>query len=405
MIYLAIISSFLLLSYVYDYRGRERHRLFWWLLMLAALICLAGFRYQMGGDSARYERYYEESPGLADLRSGDFRHTRFAPLYIIFSSACRSITPEFMLLQFIEAIFVNAIFFRFIWKHSRHVFFCGFLYFFFLYIILNMEVIREAFAVAVFLLSWPFLEKKRWIPYYALCVLAFFFHMSAIALFLVPVIYIPGIRELFVFGKRTLIIIPVLLALSFVVKYFLFDFIRLIAVTESMAERASTYSHNELGGNTLNVMGAVGGMVRYALYPLIALYFLKKENGGGKRKAKDVPLMERMALAGVYAATLSIGIMILIRYINYFEIFALIVLADWFFTGVWFRGKLVRLNFFYWMVIAAPLVSAQFYVEYWTTMNRSGTVRIIDKYVPYTSQFEREMTPKRKRAIELSQPK
>ncbi len=405
MIYIAIISTFLILSYAYDYRGREKHRLFWWLLMLLVLICLAGFRYQMGGDSARYERYYEDSPKLSELRPGDFRHTRFAPLYIIFSSLCRSITPEFMLLQFIEAIIVNAIFFRFIWKNTRHVFFCGFLYFIFLYIILNMEVIREAFAVSVFLLSWPLLEKRRWIPYYAMCVLAFFFHMSAIALFLIPVIFLPGIRELFVFGKRTLIIIPILIALSFVIKYFLFDFIRLIAVTESMAERASTYSRNELGGNTLNVMGAVGGIVRYSLYPLIALYFLKERDNGERRKGKDAPLMERMALVGIYASTLSIGVMILIRYVNYFEIFALIVMARWFFTGVWFRGKLVRLNFVYWMVIAAPLVFTQFYVEYWTTMNRSGTIRIIDKYLPYSSQFDQEMPQKRKRAIELSRPR
>lgn len=371
--------------------------------MLIVLICVSGFRYQMGGDSIRYEKYYADTPLIYRLGLRDFQGTRFAPLYIILSSLCRTVTSEFMLLQFVEAIVVNGVFFLFIWKHTRHIFFGGLLYLFFLYITLNMQVLREAFAVSVFLMSWPYFASQQWLKYYLCCLVAFFFHVSSIVLFVLPMINLPVVRELFVFGKRTLIIVPIVLAISFSIQFFLYDFIKLIAVTETMSERANVYSKDELGGNTLNILGGLGQMTRYVLYPLVAMYFIRSRNLGLSRKTKEEVAMERMAMVGVYAATMCIGVTILIRYVNYFEIFALIKVADWVFTGFRVNSRVIALNFVYWMFIMLPLFGAQYYMEYYATVNKTGTLRNIDMYWPYSNQFDREVTPTRKKAIENSQ--
>ena len=401
MIYILIIFLFLGLSYVYDYRGKERNRTFWWMVMLVLLICVAGFRYQMGQDSIRYEKYFAETPVISHLSLSDFKNTRFAPLYIILSSICRTITPEFMLLQFVEAITINCIIFMFIKRHTHHIFFCGLLYFFFLYVVLNMQVLREAFAVGIFLLSWPYMESRQWLKYYALCVVAFFFHVSALALFLLPLIFVPGIRELFVFGKRTWIILPVLIAVSFLIKIYFFDFIKLIALTETMAERANVYSKDDMGGNMLNLMGVAGLLFRYVLYPLIALYFIKRNAAASGEGRREVTAFERVTMAGLYVVALSVGVMIFIRYINYFEIFALITIANWAFTSFRSNGRAVVLNFAYWIIITVPLLSAQFYLEYMQSFNKTNTVKYLDMFWPYSNQIDREIAPNRKKAIEM----
>lgn len=402
MIYLVIILSFLVLSYIYDYRGKEKNRLLWWIIMLIVLICVSGFRYQMGQDSIRYEKYYEDCPPIDRLSWKNFQNTRFAPLYIILSSICKTLTSEFMLLQFIEAIVVNSVFCWFIWKHTKHIFFGGLLYFIFLFIVLNMQVLREAFAVSVFLISWPYFESRKWLQYYLFCVVAFFFHVSALVLFLLPLVFVPGIRELFVFGKRTIIILLILLVVSFLIQLYLFDFVQLIALTETMAERASVYSKDELGGNRLNIMGAVGLLGRYVVYPLIAMYFLRKARGNKVRKAAEVPAFERVTLVGLYAVSMSVGVMILSRYVNYFEIFALIMIADWVFTKIYINKRLIILNYVYWLMLLTPLFAVQFYVEYWMKLNKSGTIRYMDMFWPYSNQFDKDISPNRKKAIEYT---
>lgn len=403
MIYLTIIFLFLALSYVYDYRGKEQNRMFWWIVMLVLLICVAGFRYKMGEDSIRYEKYYADTHTLGQLKGSDFTNTRYAPLFIFINSLCRTITPEFMLLQFLEAIVVNSVFFFFMWRHTKHIFICGLLYFFFLYIMLNMQVLREAFAVSIFLLSWPYFVTGKWLKYYLCCGVAFLFHISSIVLFLLPLIFVPGIRGLFVFGKRTLIILPLIIAISLSINYFFFNFIKVIAITESIAERANMYSKDELGGNTLNLMGSIGQFIRFILYPLVAMYFLRQKRNGAHRKSKDVPAMERMALVAIYVAAMSIGVSILVRYIHYFDIFALIQVANWVYGTIKVNGRHIGLNFAYWVFILVPLFSLQYYVEYNAKANETGTIRNIDMYWPYSNQIDRDISASRKKAIEHSQ--
>lgn len=402
MIYLIIILSFIILSYVYDYRGVTRFRLIWWLSMMVVLICVAGFRYQMGTDSIKYENEFKWlQPTLQDLRAEDFKNTRFAPLYIILSAACKSLTPEFMLVQFVVATIVNCTIFRFIWKNTPHTFLAGLLYCFFLYFMLNMEVLREAIASCVFLWSWPFFKKGKWIPYYLLSCVAFFFHVSAVVLFLLPVLWLPGVRSLFTFGKRTLLIVLFVIAMSFSIRYFLFDFVKLIALTDSMAERAEVYSKSEFGTNILNVKGAAVTLLRLIVYPLAAIYLLHK-NGkitaayDGERK------MEMLSLLQVYAVCMSIGISIFLRYNHYFMIFSIILISRVAYTVVHSGKRRFHLNYVYWCMILTPLFSLQVYDLYLAPFNKSGSLKCYQMYYPYSNQFDKEISPDRKKIIQYS---
>lgn len=397
MIYLAIIIGFLALSYCYDYREFQRGRLMWWIIMLVVLILVSGLRYRMGADSIRYENTYDELPTLSTLDSRDFSTSRFAPLYVLLCAVCRSISRDFVVLQMVVAIFVNTVFFLFIYRNTRKIFITGFLYFIFLYIMLNMQVLREAIAVSFFLLGWKYYVKNNWILYYCFAATAFFFHVSAVVLFILPVLKLPKVSDFFTFGKKSWIILPSILILSFVIRLFFFDMVQALAFTEAISERAQTYSEDELGGETLNIKGTLGWLFRTCIYPLVGLYLLKKN---GKEYSYKTRQIEIICMAGVYVSILCLGVMILQRYLNYFMIFEFIILSYVIYEPYLNIGRAkIRLKYLGWITALAPLICFVMYFDYGAKLNRSGTLRAYDMYYPYSNQFDREIAPNRKRAI------
>ena len=399
MIYLTILAAFAALSFIYDYRQKESGRLFCWIVMLVVLICVSGFRYHVGMDSILYEWYFEnELHTLGDLKLADFQATRFAVLYVLLTSACKTITPDFMLVQFVVSITVNCTIFWFIWKNTRHVYFAGFLYFFVLYILLNTEVLREAMAVSVFLWSWPLFKRKKWLAYYALAFVAFNFHLSAMVLFLLPLLRTKAIGWFFELDRRTFIILPFVLLLGVACFYFLFDFIQLVSMSETLNDRVNMYSHDRLSRGQLNFVDIAMSIVRLALYPLVALYFLKK-NRKRWEEDEDNVLMERMVMLFVYFVMLSQGMVIFYRYYHYFQIFAFVTMANWTYSVLHFKRKLIRLNFVYWWLLFVPMFATQWVGYYNRKVNKSGSMRTYEIYYPYSNQFDQEIDPQRQRVI------
>ena len=62
-----------------------------------------------------------------------------------------------------------------------------FLLFQFLY--LNCEIMRETIAISMFYFAFSFYIKRRWLPYYGICAVCFFFHDAAIFYFFLPLLY------------------------------------------------------------------------------------------------------------------------------------------------------------------------------------------------------------------------
>lgn len=402
MIYLTIFLALLIFIYRYDYCGCSKGRTFWYVATLLTLIVVAGLRYRIGIDSIRYEEYYKNLHTLGELNTSDFLNTRFAPIYIIITSACRTITSDFTLVQFVVSAIVNCTIFWFIKSNTRHVFFAIFLYYIFLYLNLNTEVLREALAVSAFLISWPFYRKGQWVWYYVMAIVAFFCHVSALMMFVLPVLSLPGVRWLFTFGKRTIVICLVLAAVSFYVRYFLFDFVQMIAFTENMAERAEVYSKSDLSSSSLNIFGVLSTVIRYFIYPFLALCFLVGWKRG--RQPQVIPEKQQvMTLCAVYVAILTIGIAIFTRYGNYFFFFIFILLADWIFSDFKAKnGRRIRLKPFYWVLIFVPLVSMQIYAAYFSKVNKSGSLKIYMMYYPYYHRLDPKEDPSRENIIRYS---
>lgn len=186
MIYLCILLALALFALMHDVLNvREGRTISYWGGYVM-LVCLAGFRFKVGGDTYNYMFTHELLPNLSTLFSAEVGIAKLQPLWLLFSATAKSIGEEFYILQFLHAITVNAVIFLFIDKNTKFRQTGIFFYYFSLYPFFNFEILRESLAVCCFLIAIPHYTNKNWIRYYFLITAAFLFHFSAIFLFLLP---------------------------------------------------------------------------------------------------------------------------------------------------------------------------------------------------------------------------
>lgn len=407
MLYFIVLFVILFGIYKFDYRNSQQGRLLLWVLLCVTLICIAGFRYRVGGDTIQYMNYFKKAHILSDLKPIDFVSTRFAPGFVLFISTCKTISQDFMLVQFAVSIIINTVVFRFLWLHTRHIYFALLLYAVLFYFVLNTEVIRETLAVSIFLLSWPFFKEGKWLQYYFMALIACFFHISAFCLLLLPLVNMPGLRYFFTFGKRLWFITLALFMLGLTLNYLFIDFIKVIAFTEQMVDQANLYDRTDLAGaKSLNIFGILTRAIRYVIYPLCAIYFINKNFNDRKKLGIGLIKMERLTICSVYICILAFGVFILQRYNNYLFIFPIILMSDWIFSILNVGGRKIRLQFISWCIIFVPMFFLSFYSYYFHPENREGTLKTYMTYYPYKTWFSKETDEKREKLIRyLNRPK
>ena len=113
MIYLLVFILLLIPVVRYDWMAKTGGENVWYYLNLIVLILLVGLRYRVGGDTLVYMSMYNEWPAMDELKYFDFEEAIYNPLWYIYTSVAKSISDEFWVLQIIQAVIVNSIFFHF----------------------------------------------------------------------------------------------------------------------------------------------------------------------------------------------------------------------------------------------------------------------------------------------------
>ena len=370
--------------------------MFWFIVTFIVFVLVAALRYRLGTDSIRYERFFINGPTLSTLSSYDFSKTRFSPFYIFLNASIRSLTDQFIVFQFVHAIIVNTVFFYFFYKNCEKIFFSILIFFFFLYFTLTMEVLREAFSVCVFLLAWPFFRDGKWFQWYVMSAIAFFLHTSGVFMFILPLAAVPGVKQLFIFGKRTVLIIIAVYAAAIFIRAKFFDYIQALSLFESVTERAEMYSKTELASSKLNIGGMVGSAFRFVIYPFIALFFLCRDNH--KIFPRDGKLVA-MILISIYVGVVTTVMSVFYRFGNYLTFFNIVALSYFVYSYVKFNFKKVRFQFVTWVIFFLPMFFFQFQQVYMGGANMSGTLKMYSVYYPYASRFDMTKDEKREKVF------
>lgn len=403
MLYLSVLFLMFLCVYAFDYKKHKRLYSFSYWGFFIILVLIAGLRYRIGTDSIVYESDYQDFPTIWELWRYKFSSFRYEPGFIIFASIPRSISSDFTLLQFFQSIVVNLVIFLFIKQNTSHRFLALSLYFLALFLNLNTQVMREALSVSVFLLAWPFFRDGKWLWYYLLCLLASTFHTSAFVTFILPLFCIPGIKEAFKLGWRTLFIGIGILAVGYIISVRFKELFMLISVNERMAERVNEYASDDWSGSVLNPIGMLNLFFQFCFYPLMAIYFMryKVKNYGNKIELSHFSRLETLVMVGVYFSLLSIPVFIMARYFNYFGMYGYVLISSWVSNKVYYKKKKVRVKPVYWLIILIPLY-ALIFKSYFAPANKSGTLKTYMRYYPYNSRLDPEMDNDRENIFRYS---
>lgn len=365
MIYF-VIGVILLLSIVF-FEKKSKRDFFYWMLCLI-LILLAGLRNSVGGDTLGYMRAWDSLPTLIELRTFDFfGYDKYQPIWYIINAIAKYIYDDFVTMQIILAFIVNITIFRLFNKYSSYRFTCVLVYYLMSYAYFNFEILRESLSISIFLISLPFLIKKKWIKYYLFATLAFLFHTSSIILFFIP-LFLKRLNQ-----KLDFLSVIYLTGISLFItnKYFI-DFIinNLFPFLEPLAEVYLEWKWS-----------IVGFLISLIKCSLIVLLIILRQKYKVYQSMIDIPLKMYMFFA-VFSLVMPIGQ----RFQNYFVLFFIMGFADL----LWrFRGKEFIIK--YSIVLFFTSLTVFYYLQNTTNVTTTKSV-FGDRYYPYFSVFE-EINP------------
>jgi hypothetical protein len=346
-----------------------------YFFLFLLFILIAGLRFRVGGDTLGYMDDFEALPTLSQLRDFNFQDALYDPLWYIFNALIKSIYDNFIFFQLILAIVVNTIIFWTIKKYSKYKYWSVLFYFILYYLYFNMEILRESLALCVFLLSIPYLLKKKWLFYYLFAFIAFKFHSSALVLFFLPFLF----RKLK--PQYYILIMVLLLLLTFYITPFIF--FSNFYVNERIYNKAFSYTHKDI-----NVFGILMQLI--FILPVIGFQRIRKINKMEKHK------FEYLMTAYILIGLLSLAVAGFYRFLNYLSICSLIYMVDtfmaiyknkiYYFKSLLFVNSFVFLIFFY----------QSFYMLRDTSRYQPYT-HFYNIYLPYHSIFNEKVDMQREK--------
>ena len=205
------------------------------------LLAFLGLRGHIYSDFISYYPFYEELPNIFNLSQRLFSKWYFEPGFVIYSSIIKTIIPNYFGWVFVNTL-IDIIIFNFVFKQYTDSRILPFIFFLaFNGLLIEFNLYRNIKAIDLFLLSLPYLEKRKLTPYILLNILGMTFHSSSAVY--IPLYFILN-KEIPNFIKWTGIIVAnaiFLLRISIIS-----DFVNSLNIFQAMAlvEKLSGYVEN-----------------------------------------------------------------------------------------------------------------------------------------------------------------
>lgn len=199
MVYILILLYIVFLVFRYDVQNLKEGKNANYQILWGIFVLVAGLSYHVGGDSIGYEitfKNYRFVNSIDDVFDGNLLANSKEPLWVFVNILFSKVFGDFQFLKFAIALFFNTTVFWFIKKHSPKPFFSVLLYAVILGLHLNFQVLRESVAIGLFLIAFDKLcgEKKHYLQYYLIVLVAFLFHRFAFAMLIVPLFFLLKMR-------------------------------------------------------------------------------------------------------------------------------------------------------------------------------------------------------------------
>ena len=361
MIYFLALSLSVFFAFKYKRYGRGRYA---YVFLCIVVILISGLRYKVGGDSIRYEDYFNLFD-KGDILGYSFAAETIEPGWIFLNYLVHSLGGEFWIVQMIHATFINIVIFWVINRYALKRFLAVFMYLALNYFYLNMEILRASIAIALFLLAIPSYINRKWVKYYLLIFIGCLFHFSALILLLFPLLrnYRFTVRRLFQ------LVILMYIGILFVAP----------PILTAIGGRV-LYNYNTYIEASMNINGVIKLIICYMLFPLIIIC-LRNKNLKSSVHPMNVFLSPYFIVASISMISTAIGG----RLIEFFTIINIIVFTD-FIVEAW------RYSLF-WRRISVAIFTIPFLYVYpgylADTSMYAPSTHYYNLWYPYTSILER----------------
>lgn len=388
MIYISVILSLLLLIYIFDYKKVRKNKQLWYYLMLAVFVAIAGFRYRLGMDTVTYEyEFYRNTICFSEWNwNSVFVETDRDSGYLILTSVIKSVFGVWEVAQFIIALIVNVVIFRFFYKNTICPFVAILLYFCSLYYDLNFETLRQALSLSLFLLGYEYLMRKKFFQYFLFVLLAIAFHRIAILALFLPV---------FKFVKMNTYSIAILIFLFFVVEIvnvYFFDVSMMLSLlgaeTNSVGDKLVSYAASQRYGrlddhsivNFINIFVAT-------VFPGIVCAFIDKRSNSHILKNNEFLLFFYLL-----SVVMTVAVPIFYRVSQFFLPFYIVYMANAF-VFIFVKRK------YFSKTLVLFIVFCFFYTYFLRFFRRSEETgnRFFVRVYPYYTVFTKEKDPEREK--------
>lgn len=312
MIYLILLFFILIGVFLYDIKKYKKKKVEYFYFIFILMSLITGLSYRLGGDIINYIYEYDEYVSIFDNKVNFLYFFSFhdrMPLWVFFNVLFRTIDAEFYLFHLFQVCMINFAVCSVLKKYTNCSFCSILLYGVLAFPLFNYEIMRESLAVSVFLYSVRFFVKFRFFPYYICSLIAFGFHMSAIVLFIIPLIkLIPNTK----IGTMIMIVgcLFILLFSDLFISYLL-----VILNVDFLAQKAFGYFTRERYGSSTLSISFLANILFYLFLPYYVIYLHNKNNN-----VKELEIYRLVAIYSIVYCCSQI-VPIFYRVNNYFVIF------------------------------------------------------------------------------------
>jgi len=376
MTYALIFLLLLFCVYFYEIKQHETSRKLLYFLTFTALILMVSLRYRVGGDSLFYENYFPFNPKLNDVVRFylNDNYLNYQPLWILMVSLSKTLIDHITFFHFLHSLIFNLALFIFLKRYTNKPFsvllilFVSLLYFYF-----SFEIQRQTMSIAVFLLSVRYLEEKKWVKYFLLSVVAYYFHMSAIILFVLPCMNMLKFRMIYLYFLFSATIV------LFFFRFELLDFVKPVFVNEYVKLKMQAYS--EIQFSNLGFWAFFS--VRVLLFLPFMLYNLMQQ-------------LHELRFKWFYPTFLFISVLSQFfvgteRLLNFLMPVYLVLVVEFFFT----HYKMIEKKGLRYVIACSIVLHIFFIMSYKLfTVNEYGQ-RYVSIFFPYNSIFNPDVNEER----------
>lgn len=386
MVYLVLFLLMLIGIYVYDVKGFQKKKLEFFYFILILLSFTSGLSYRLGTDILSYEASYEDYLTLQDIDSWGYFTSmdNRMPLWVFISSFFRTLGLPFVAFHLFQTMIVNLAVGYVVKKYSNAWFTVLVLYYVTLFPMFNYEIMRESYAVSVFLFSIPYLLHSQYLKYYICAFIAFGFHLSAFVLFLVPFVNIIPNNK---WGVALGMLVPLMIIVF--ANFFTSNLLLLLDV-DLFQEQATSYFSDERYATSKMSLSFLVNIFFFVIFPFVL--YLKYVHDKERKLISIFRLIVIFSI--VYCCTIVVPIFYRIN--NYFTVFIFIYLAGMVTSKKSLLGLSTSIINPIGRLMLVLFVITKIYVFFSSSIGDSSFPSY-RRYYPYSSVFTKQLDQERER--------